>query len=179
MFGFWMYILSDCFIFACLFATFVILRNNTFGSASGSEIFSLSFVLKETLILLTSSFTVGLAMLAGYRGKRGWTLVMLGVTLVLGIAFLALEINEFRILILEGHGPSASGFLSSYFTLVGTHGLHVTLGSVWMVLVMIWIAARSLTKTNVRRLVLLSLFWHFLDIIWIFIFTIVYLMAFL
>ena len=179
MFGFWMYILSDCFIFACLFATFAVLRNNTFGGAGGGELFSLPFVLKETLILLTSSFTVGLAMLAAWGGKRTWTLIMLAATLLLGIAFLTLEINEFRLLILEGHGPSASGFLSSYFALVGTHGLHVAFGSLWMLLMMIQVALRSLSVTNVRRLALLSLFWHFLDVIWIFIFTIVYLMAFL
>ena len=177
IFGFWVYIMSDCLLFGSLFATYAVLHENTFGGPGASELFSLPFVLVETLILLTSSFTVGIAMLAARIGKKNQTLLWLAITGVLGLSFLALELNEFRDLVLEGNGWQRSGFLSAFFTLVGTHGLHVTGGIIWMVVLMLQTALRGLTSVNLRRLMCLSLFWHFLDIVWIFIFTIVYMMA--
>ena len=174
-FGFWLYIMSDCVLFASLFATFAVLRGETFGGPSAVDIFSLPFVLKETLILLTSSFTMGLAMLAIYRRTPKAAQFALLVTLILGASFLALELSEFRDLVREGFGPQRSAFLSAFFTLVGTHGAHVFVGSIWMLLLMVRIAIQGITLSNTRKLLCLSLFWHFLDVIWIFIFTFVYL----
>ncbi|HQU07971.1 MAG: cytochrome o ubiquinol oxidase subunit III [Parcubacteria group bacterium 21-54-25] len=178
VFGFWIYIMSDTIIFACLFATYAVLHNNTFGGPGARELFNLPFVLTETLILLTSSFTAGLGILAAHRRNKPQVLGWFIASLVLGLSFLALEFHEFSALIHAGHGPSTSAFLSAYFVLVGTHGLHVAIGALWMVLLLVQVARKALTETNVRRLTMLSLFWHFLDVIWILIFTIVYLMAF-
>jgi cytochrome o ubiquinol oxidase subunit 3 len=178
LFGFWLYLLSDAIIFACLFATYAVLHANTFGGPGARDIVSLPYVLAETFVLLTSSFTAGLGVLAAYRGRAHAVLGWFSLTLLLGLSFLALELNEFAALVREGHGPSGSGFLSSYFTLVGTHGFHVAVGSFWMLFMLISVYKRSLTPTNVRRLTMLSLFWHFLDVIWIFIFTLVYLLPF-
>lgn len=177
IFGFWLYLMTDCVLFATLFATFAVLRNNTFGGPSGQELFSLPFVLTETLLLLTSSFTCGLGILAARRRNKQQVLIFFLFTFLLGLAFLSMELNEFHHLALEGNSWRRSGFLSSFFTLVGTHGLHITIGLTWMVVLMAQIAKRGLTAGTTRRLTLLSLFWHFLDIIWIFIFTIVYLMG--
>ncbi len=177
VFGFWVYIMSDCVLFASLFATYAVLQGGTFGGPSGKDFFSLPFVLIETVILLTSSFTCGLAMLAAY-GKRVRTLlVLLAVTLLLGIAFLGMEFTEFSHLISEGHGPGRSAFLSSFFALVGTHGLHVFLGSLWLLVLIVQIFFRGVTPMILSKLSCFSLFWHFLDIIWIFLFTLVYLMG--
>lgn len=177
IFGFWVYIMTDCILFASLFATYAVLHNNTNGGLSGRDLFSLPYILTETLLLLTSSFTCGLAMLALQARRRRQLLAWLGVTFVLGASFLGMELKEFHHLAAEGNSWHRSGFLSSYFTLVGTHGLHITVGLCWM-LVLAWqLKSRGLTRHNVRRLTLLSMFWHFLDIVWIFIFTIVYLMG--
>lgn len=177
IFGFWVYLMTDCVLFATLFATFAVLRDNTFGGPSGRELFSMPFVLTETLILLTSSFTVGLAILAAHRRARKQVLSWLAVTFLLGLTFLGLEISEFTNLYHEGNSWQRSGFLSAFFTLVGTHGLHITAGLTWILVIMARIARHGLGVINVRRLTCLSLFWHFLDIIWIFIFTIVYLLG--
>jgi cytochrome o ubiquinol oxidase subunit 3 len=177
IFGFWVYIMTDCVLFAGLFATYAVLHNNTFGGPSGNELFSLPFVLTETLLLLTSSFTCGLAMLAAYRKDKALVIFWFGVTFLLGLAFLVMELTEFRHLAAEGNSWRRSGFLSSFFTLVGTHGLHITVGLSWMVVMAVKVLRSGLTSANIRRLTLLSLFWHFLDIIWIFIFTIVYLLG--
>lgn len=177
IFGFWVYIMTDCVLFATLFATFAVLRNNTFGGQPGSELFSLPFVLAETLILLTSSFVCGLAILAARQKNKQMVLIWLAITFLLGIAFLTLELTEFHHLVQEGNSWRRSGFLSAFFTLVGTHGLHITAGLVWMAVMMVRVFQHGLTHANVRRLTLLSLFWHFLDIVWIFIFSIVYLMG--
>ena len=174
-FGFWVYLMSDCVLFAALFATYAVLRGATFGAPSISQIMSLPFVLVETMLLLTSSFTVGLAVLAAHRGKKQLTLGALTLTLLLGLSFLVMEVSEFSKLVAEGSGPTASAFLSSFFTLVGTHGVHVFLGSLWMLVLIMHIAYRGISTGNMRKLLCLSLFWHFLDVIWIFIFTIVYL----
>ncbi|HSX58321.1 MAG TPA: cytochrome o ubiquinol oxidase subunit III [Candidatus Saccharimonadales bacterium] len=177
IFGFWVYLMTDLIMFAVLFATYAVLRNQTFGGPGPKEIFNLPYVLVETLILLTSSFTVGLSLLAAHKNSKTQALVWLGVTFLLGVAFLTLEISEFRQLILEGHSFQSSAFLSSYFALVGTHGLHIFAGLVWMGILVYKILVSGLSQGSVRKLTLLSLFWHFLDLVWIFIFTIVYLMG--
>jgi cytochrome o ubiquinol oxidase subunit 3 len=176
-FGFWLYLMTDCILFATLFATFAVLRNSTFGGPTGSELFSLPYVLLETLILLTSSFTCGLAMLAAHRGKREQVMLWFGITFVLGLTFLTLELREFHNLAVEGNSWRRSGFLSAFFTLVGTHGLHITVGLIWIAVMLKKIAKKGLQATSLKRLLLLSMFWHFLDVIWIFIFTFVYLMG--
>lgn len=177
IFGFWIYIMSDCVLFASIFATYAVLHGNTFGGPSAHELFSLPFVLVETLILLTSSFTYGMAMVAGHHSDKKKVIYWLLATFALGVAFVTMEVTEFSKMIEEGNGFQRSGFLSAFFTLVGTHGLHVTLGLVWMMTVVTQIAQRGLTSITLRKLTMLSLFWHFLDIIWIFIFTVVYLMG--
>ncbi|MGF7229362.1 MAG: cytochrome o ubiquinol oxidase subunit III [Candidatus Saccharibacteria bacterium] len=177
MFGFWVYIMTDCVLFATLFATFVVLRPNTFGGPSGRDIFNLPNVLAETLILLTSSFTCGLAMLAAHARRKQLVLFWLAVTFALGVAFLTLEITEFQHLIAEGNSFRRSGFLSGFFTIVATHGLHITAGLIWMIVMLQKIVSKGLSSSTMRRLTLFSLFWHFLDIVWIFIFSIVYMMG--
>ena len=175
--GFWVYLMTDCILFASLFATFVVLRNNTFGGPAGADIFEMPFVLVETLILLTSSFLCGLGLLAARAGKKTMTLVLFGVTFVLGASFLAMELYEFTKLASEGYSWQRSGFLSAFFTLVGTHGAHILAGLIWMAVMMLRVVQAGLTESTVRRLSLLALFWHFLDVVWIFIFTVVYLMG--
>lgn len=177
VFGFWLYLMSDCILFATIFATYVVLAPNTAGGPSGKEIFELPFVLGETAFLLLSSVTYGLAMLASYKGKKSQVQAWLGITFLFGLAFICMEIYEFNLLISEGYGPSRSGFLSGFFTLVGTHGLHVTVGLVWMIVMMVQINMNGLTAKNGTRLMCLSLFWHFLDIVWICVFTVVYLLG--
>jgi len=177
LFGFWVYLMTDCILFATLFATYAVLHNSTFGGPGAKELFSMPFVLTETLILLTSSFTAGLAMLAAHRLNKNQVLFWFGVTFLLGVAFLTMELTEFSKLAHEGNSWQRSGFLSAFFTLVGTHGLHITTGLLWMGTLMTQVTRQGLVPPVVRRLTMLSLFWHFLDIIWIFIFTIVYLMG--
>lgn len=175
--GFWIYLMTDCILFAGLFATYVVLRENTYGGPGGGDLFDLPFVLAETLILLTSSFVCGLAILTARSGKKAQAIGWLAATFVLGASFLALELNEFTKLAAEGHGWQESAFLSAFFTLVGAHGVHITIGLLWLVVVAWQILKSGFTSGTTRRLTLFSLFWHFLDIIWIFIFTIVYLMG--
>jgi cytochrome o ubiquinol oxidase subunit 3 len=175
IFGFWVYLMTDCVLFATLFATYAVMQGSTFGGPAGRDIFSLPYVLAETLILLTSSFTAGLAMLSAHAGRKRNTLVFFGITFLLGASFLGLELREFAHLANEGNSWRRSGFLSAFFTLVGTHGLHITAGLIWMGVMMARVRQRGLTAVNIKRLTMLSLFWHFLDIIWIFIFTIVFL----
>jgi len=176
-FGFWVYLMTDCILFGTLFATYIVLHNNTYGGPAGNELFDMPSILVETLILLTSSFTCGLAMLAVRRKKRNQAFFWFGFTFVLGVAFLVMELSEFGLLIAEGNSWERSGFMSAFFTLVGTHGLHIAIGLLWM-LVMGWqLLHKGFTDGVVRRFSLLSMFWHFLDIIWIFIFTFVYLMG--
>lgn len=177
LFGFWFYIMTDCLLFASLFAAYAVLHNNTFGGSSGAQLFDLHNVLIETLLLLTSSFTCGLAMVAAHRGQRRQTLLWFMLTFLLGIGFLALELSEFRHLAATGNSWTRSGFLSSFFTLVGTHGLHITIGLIWMLAMIIRISQRGFGRASLRRLTMLSLFWHFLDVVWIFIFTVVYLLG--
>lgn len=176
-FGFWVYLMTDLIMFAVLFATYAVLRGNTFGGPGPKELFNLPEALIETLILLTSSFTCGLGMLAANRRNKNKTLAFFFLTFLLGLAFLGMEISEFTRLFQDGNSFTRSAFLSSFFTLVGTHGLHIAAGLLWTGILLIYILLRGLTESAIRKLTLLSLFWHFLDIIWIFIFTIVYLMG--
>lgn len=177
VFGFWIYIMTDCVLFASLFASYAVLHNNTFGGPSGGDLFSLPFVLAETIILLTSSFTCGLAILSAQRNEKTKVLVFLTITFLLGLLFLGMEVNEFHRLVQEGNSWRRSGFLSAFFTLVGTHGLHIATGLVWLAVLVWQLCQRGLSKVTTKRLTLFSLFWHFLDIVWIFIFTFVYLMG--
>ncbi len=178
VFGFWVYILSDCILFSMIFATYAVLHGNTYGGPGTHELFTnMPYVLTETFILLTSSFTYGLAMLGAHKGNKNQVIMWLVITFILGASFICMEVNEFHHLISEGNGPSRSAFLSSFFTLVGTHGLHVTCGLIWMILLMLQVNKHGLTAMTTRKLTCLSLFWHFLDIVWIFVFTIVYLMG--
>ncbi len=178
LFGFWVYLMTDLLMFSILFACYLVLHNNTAGSVSGREIFSLHAAMAETLILLTSSFTVGIGMFSARSGHKQQTLLWFGITFLLGLGFLGFELTEFHDFISHGHTLSTSGFLSAFFVLVGTHGLHISSGLLWMGTTLIFTMKRGLTKSIVRKLSYLSLFWHFLDIVWIFIFTIVYLGAF-
>jgi cytochrome o ubiquinol oxidase subunit 3 len=176
-FGFWLYLMSDLIIFATLFATFVVLGRNYAGGPTGKELFDLPYLLGETMFLLVSSVTYGLVMLAVHAGKKKRVLIGLIVTFLLGLGFVSMEINEFHGLVAAGHGPDRSAFLSSFFTLVGTHGTHVTFGLIWMATMIGQVAVKGLTSPVQSRLMRLSMFWHFLDIIWIGIFSIVYLMG--
>jgi cytochrome o ubiquinol oxidase subunit III len=175
--GFWLYLMSDCLIFAILFATYGVLGRNYAAGPSGADLFELPVVAVNTGFLLLSSITYGFAMIAMLGRKKTGVLVWLAITGLLGAGFLTLEINEFAHLIAEGAGPWRSAFLSSFFTLVGTHGLHVTFGIVWLITLMVQVGRLGLTRENKRRLVCLSMFWHFLDVVWIGVFTFVYLMG--
>ncbi len=175
--GFWVYLMSDCLIFACLFATYGVLGRNYAAGPSGADLFDLPLVAVNTALLLLSSITYGFAMLEMRRNRVGATQLWLAVTGILGLGFLSLELYEFTHLIHQGAGPQRSAFLSSFFTLVGTHGLHVTFGIVWLVTMMIQVQMHGLIPENRRRLMCLSMFWHFLDLIWVGVFTFVYLMG--
>lgn len=175
VFGFWLYLMTDCVLFATFFAAYAVLSQATAGGPSGKELFQLPDALLETLVLLTSSFTCGLAMIAAHRQKKIETLVMFGITFLLGITFLYLELKEFNEFILQGHTWQESAFLSSFFTLVSCHGLHITCGLLWILIMMSVVMIRGLSNSTMRRLTCLSMFWHFLDVIWVLIFTFVYL----
>lgn len=179
VFGFWVYLMTDLVIFAALFACFIVLRGNTFGGPTAKELYHFPSVLAETLILLTSSFTCSLGMLSIHRKHKTWAIIWFILTFLLGASFLYIEISEFHDFIEKGAGWQRSAFLSSFFTLVGTHGLHITVGLLWMVVMMFRIALRPLNHHSVSRIFRMALFWHFLDFVWIFIFTVVYGMGYL
>ena len=177
MLGFWLYLMSDCLIFAALFACYAVFGHSYAAGPSPASLFKLDVVAVNTAMLLFSSITYGFAMLAMEKGGKGATLLWMLVTAGFGIAFVTLELNEFAALIREGAGPQRSAFLSAFFTLVGTHGLHVTVGIVWMFTLMAQVTWRGLIPENKRRLMCLSMFWHFLDVIWIGVFSFVYLVS--
>ncbi len=175
--GFWLYLMSDCLVFACLFAMYAVLGRSYAGGPTGAELFDLPLVALNTALLLLSSITYGFAMLEMQSSRLGGTLAWLVITGLFGAGFISIELHEFAHLIHEGAGPQRSAFLSSFFTLVGTHGLHVTFGLVWLVTLLVQLGKHGLTAANQRRLQCLSMFWHFLDVVWIGVFTFVYLMG--
>lgn len=179
MLGFWIYLMSDCLIFAVLFATYGVLGANYAAGPAPKDLFDLNLVALNTAMLLFSSITYGFAMLEMVKGNQKTTLIWLAVTGLFGLAFLGIELYEFHHLIEIGATPQRSAFLSAFFTLVGTHGLHVTFGVIWLVTLMVQVSRRGLIEANKRRLMCLSMFWHFLDVIWIGVFTFVYLMGML
>ncbi|MCY1164494.1 MAG: cytochrome o ubiquinol oxidase subunit III [Pseudomonadota bacterium] len=175
--GFWLYLMSDCLIFACLFACYAVLGRSYAAGPSGADLFDLPLVALNTSLLLLSSITYGFAMLEMQKKKLNAVLVWLGITGLLGAGFLGLEMYEFMHFIHEGAGPQRSAFLSSFFALVGTHGLHVFFGIIWLITLMFQVKRHGLGVENRRRLMCLSMFWHFLDVVWIGVFTFVYLMG--
>ena len=179
MLGFWLYLMSDCLIFAMLFAVFGVLGGNYAAGPGPRELFDLNLVAINTAMLLFSSITYGFAMLAMDRNNKAQTLIWLAITGVFGLAFLGIELYEFGHLLHVGATPQRSAFLSAFFTLVGTHGLHVTFGIIWLVTLMVQVSMKGLIPANKRRLMCLSMFWHFLDVIWIGVFTFVYLLGML
>ena len=174
-FGFWLYLMSDAALFALLFATYMVMVGNTAGGPVGKELFSLERAAGETALLLLSSTAFGFAAVALGAGERSRVLIWLLVTFALGAGFIFLEFGEFRGMILQGAGPERSGFLSAFFTLVGTHGLHVSIGLLWIAVMIGQVLFKGLTRPVASRLFRLGLFWHFLDIIWVVIFSVVYL----
>lgn len=177
VFGFWVYLMTDCMLFGTLFVTYAVLHSQTFGGPSGKELFSIPLVAAETLALLLSSFVCGFALLAATRSNTRKVIMYLALTFLLGAIFVGLELSEFFHLVKEGHSWTNSAFLSSFFTLVGTHGTHVSVGLIWLAVVIGQVFAKGITTHTFRRLVIFSMFWHFLDLIWIFIFTFVYLIG--
>lgn len=175
--GFWLYLMSDCLIFACLFAAYAVLGRNYAAGPSGADLFDLPIVALNTTFLLVSSITYGFAMLEMQKRRMSNTLIWLAVTGILGACFISLELSEFISLIADGAGPGRSGFLTSFFALVGTHGLHVSFGIIWLITLMVQLKKFGFTTENRRRLMCLSMFWHFLDVVWIGVFTFVYLMG--
>ena len=175
--GFWIYLLSDLMIFGALFATYGVLGRSYAAGPSGADLFDLRLIAANTAILLVSSITYGFAMIAMQRRQSKTVIGWLAATGVLGLAFLAIEIYEFWHLISLGAGPQRSAFLSAFFALVGTHGLHVLFGVIWLVVLCVQVRKHGLTRANTRRIACLSLFWHFLDVVWIGVFTFVYLMG--
>ncbi|KQX01533.1 MULTISPECIES: cytochrome o ubiquinol oxidase subunit III [Telluria group] len=175
--GFWIYLMSDCLIFAVLFATYAVLGRNYAGGPTGAELFDLKLVALNTSMLLLSSITYGFAMLEAGRKRLGATMGWLIVTGLFGAAFISLELYEFVHLLHENAGPQRSAFLTSFWSLVATHGLHVTFGIVWLITLLFQLKKHGLTHENMRRLTCLSMFWHFLDVVWIGVFTFVYLMG--
>ena len=175
--GFWLYLMTDCILFASLFAVYAVLRTATAGGPSGAELFELPLALTETLILLTSSFTCGLALMMLRQNNVKWLVVWLAVTYILGVSFLTIELTEFGTFISDGHSWQQSAFLSAFFTLVGTHGIHIFIGLIWLLTMVVVLFKKGITPKLKRQLGLFGLFWHFLDLVWIFIFTFVYLMG--
>lgn len=175
--GFWAYLMTDCLLFGTLFATYAVLHDSTFGGPSSKDLFSLKTAFFETMLLLFSTVTCGLAVLSSVKNQPRQVLAWLGLTVLLGATFIATELHEFYSLVEEGHSWRQSAFLSAFFTLVGTHGLHVSFGLLWAIVMLGQVFFLGITTDTFRRLVIFSLFWHFLDLVWIFIFTFVYLMG--
>ena len=177
IFGFWLYLMSDCLLFGTLFCTYAILHVQTFGGPTTHDIFDLKLVFAETMILLLSSLTSGFALLAAVKNRSTQAIFWLTVTFLLGALFVTIEVNEFAALINDGNSFQLSAFLSSYFTLIGTHGLHVSYGLLWIAVMIGQLFFFGITIETFRRLVIFNMFWHFLDLVWIFIFSLVYLLG--
>ncbi len=177
VFGFWIYLLTDFILFGTLFATYAVLRNSTFGGPSGSELFDLQSILDRTLVLILSSLTAGLAGATVHRRKKMLALCLFGVTFLLGVLFTWMQFQEFYNLVSSGNSWQKSAFLSAYFTLLGTFMAHVVFGLLWILVLTIPVFFNEITGTTIRRLTCMRMFWQFLNIIWIFIFTFVYLMG--
>lgn len=175
--GFWMYLMSDCLIFACLFAVYAVVGRSYAAGPSGADLFDLQLVAINTAMLLLSSITYGFAMIEMQRNRLRPVIMWLIVTGIFGALFIGLELYEFYHLIHQGAVPQRSAFLSSFFTLVGTHGLHVTFGIIWLITLVFQLKKHGLNRENRRRVMCLSMFWHFLDVVWIGVFTFVYLMG--
>lgn len=175
--GFWIYLMTDSLVFGCLFTTYVLYQYETFGGPSSRDLFSLSTAFAETMILLFSSLTCGLSVLSAVKNRKKSVIFWLAVTFLLGASFVVLELREFGEFIEEGYSWRTSAFLSSFFGLVGTHGLHVSIGLLWVLVMIGQVYFSGIIVETFRRLVIFSLFWHFLDLVWIFIFTIVYLIG--
>ncbi len=176
-FGFWLYIVSDLVLFASLFATFAVLSQSYAGAPTGAEMFDLKLIFIATMLLLISSFSYGMALLSMYAGHVKKVLIGLVITFLLGGGFIALEAYEFKHLIDHGAGPGASAYWSAFFGLVGTHGAHVSAGLIWIIVMIVQILRKGLNPAVNSRLVRLGMFWHFLDVVWIFVFSIVYLLG--
>lgn len=175
-FGFWLFMITDVILFATLFATFIVLRDNTASGPVGADLIEMNGIIISTFILLTSSFTSGLALLSMNKGDKRGLILWLAVSALLGLSFIYLEVNEFIHLVHEGAKISTSAYWSAFYTLVGTHGLHVSIGIVWMTAIIIQLAKRGITPVTKRKVNIISLYWHFLDAVWIFVFSLVYLM---
>ncbi|AGE24036.1 cytochrome aa3 quinol oxidase subunit III [Geobacillus stearothermophilus] len=175
--GFWIFLGAEVALFATLFATYLVLFQRTGSGPTAAELFEVKDVLIETLLLLTSSFTCGLAIFEMRRGRMSGLIAWLLVTLLLGVGFITVEIREFIHYVHEGATMQTSAFLSSFFVLVGTHGAHVSVGIGWMILIIIQLLQRGFTPKTARKVFIVSLYWHFLDVVWIFIFTLVYLLG--
>jgi cytochrome o ubiquinol oxidase subunit III len=176
-YGFWIFLLSDVVMFSALFASYAVLARATAGGPTGEQLFNQVSVAIETACLLASSYTCGLLSLAVNARRHGAIYFFAAITFALGVAFLSLEIHEFAAMIARGATPERSAFLSAFFTLVGCHGLHVTAGLVWLVVMMAQVAIKGLRPNVGRRLLCFALFWHTLDIVWVWLFTVVYLMG--
>lgn len=175
--GFWIYLMTVLMLFAALFATFWVLRDGVNGGPSGHDLFDTQYALVETILLLASSVACGISFISLKFGKVKQSLWLLGATIALGLGFLGMEINEFMQLIADGNGPNASAFLSGFFTLVGTHGLHIAIGLLWAIILLLTLLRRKADQHLLRKFGLFTLFWHFLDLVWIFIFSVVYLIG--
>jgi cytochrome o ubiquinol oxidase subunit III len=176
-YGFWIFLLSDIIIFSALFAGYAVLSGNAAGGPTGRELFSFKTAFVETMLLLASSYTCGLGALAMERERPDQFYLFFALTFLLGAAFLGIEIAEFAGMVREGAGPSKSGFLSSFFTLVGTHGAHVTCGLIWLAYMAAQVVVKGFRPHVRQRILCFSLFWHALDIVWVGVFTLVYLMG--
>lgn len=177
VFGFWIYLLTDFILFGTLFATYAVLRNNTFGGPGANELFNLQSVLERTLVLLAATFTVGLAGASAHRRNKLWTVSLFGATFLLGLLFMGMQVGEFRELVTAGNGWEKSAFLSAYFTLLGTFGVHMVFALLWIFVLIIPVCLNGITGVNIRRLSCLRMFWQFLNIVWVFIFSFVYLLG--
>lgn len=177
IFGFWLFLMSDLVLFGALFAAYMVCSNSTFGGPSAKQLFQPSFTLIQTLVLLFSSLTAGLAGAAAHRKRKKETIVLFGVTFVLGIVFMWMMLSEFSNLARAGNGWDKSAFLSTYFTVVGTHGIHVLFGLLWILVLLIPVWREGVSHVSIRRLTCLRMFWQFLNIVWVFIFSFVYLLG--